>query len=40
MDSEAEKDGNWFKEEDRYKGPFISLRLKWTQFKDILGLDD
>ncbi len=40
MDSEAEKEGSWFKEEDRYKGPFVSLRIKWTQFKDVLGLED
>ena len=36
MDSEAKKDGNWFKEEDYYKGPFVSLRVKFTRFVELL----
>ena len=36
MDSEASKEGSWFKEEDNYKGPFISVRVKFTRWVDEL----
>jgi len=36
MDSEAAKGESWFKEKDNYKGPFLSLRVKYTRFLDEL----
>ena len=31
MDSTASKDGSWYKEEDTYAGPFVSLTVKYTK---------
>jgi len=34
MDSKATKGASWFKEEDRYAGPFLSLLVYYTKFVD------
>lgn len=33
MDSEASKNGSWFKEEDRYAGPFMSVLVYYAKYK-------
>lgn len=33
MDSKAEKNDSWYKEKDRYAGPFISILIRYTGYK-------
>lgn len=33
MDSKAEKNSNWFREKDIYTGPFIGIRVKFTEWE-------
>ena len=36
MDSDGQQGERWVREKDNYKGPFVSLRIKYSRFLDEL----